>query len=162
MAVGDIFHGNSPIGANLICLVISITKTSIQARTVTTQLGLRLNRITGAVEMDPEEIPGAIDFICRLPADIHETMLGIDRKFRFETDLEKLKLIPTRLDNDSSTVQAGRYYPTGLTAGWPACHAVKTATTTNTTPARRPAMMVARGRPAKKSPRAATVTARPP
>ena len=90
--VGDIFYGNSPNGASLICLVTLITDTAIHARRVTTHDELRFNRMTGRVEMEEDRIADAIGSICKLPAEIHETMLGIDRKFRFETDIEKLKL----------------------------------------------------------------------
>ena len=73
LKVGDIFHGDS-----LICLATSITDTAIHARRVTTQDELRFNRMTGRIEMDEDRIAGEIDSICRLPADIDATMLGID------------------------------------------------------------------------------------
>ena len=108
LTVDDIFHADSPNGASLICLVTSITNATIHARTVTTQLELAFNRMTGAVEMDADEIPGAIDSICRLPVDIHETMLGIDRKFRLETDLDKLKLTDAEI---RAFLFVARHYP---------------------------------------------------
>jgi hypothetical protein len=35
LAVGDVFHAESPKAPSLICLVVSVTETMIQARTVT-------------------------------------------------------------------------------------------------------------------------------
>ena len=64
LTVDDIFHADSPNGASLICLVTSITDATIHAWTVTTQLGLAFNRITGCVKMDEDQIPGTIDSIC--------------------------------------------------------------------------------------------------
>lgn len=77
LAVGGIFHGNSPNGASLICLVTSVTDTATHARRVTTQEYLQFNRLTGAVEMDADQIPGRINSTCPLPDDIHDIMLGL-------------------------------------------------------------------------------------
>lgn len=92
LAIGDIFHGESPNGASLICLVLSVTVIEIHTRTVTTQSQISFDRVTGIATPGGDNIPGTIDSVCALPIDIHETMLGIDRKFRLETDIEKLKL----------------------------------------------------------------------
>ncbi|WP_428671162.1 hypothetical protein [Reyranella sp.] len=92
LAVGDIFHANSPNGASLICLVLSVTEEAIQSRTVTTQVYLEFDRRTGNAEWGEDPIICTIDSITPLPVEIHNTMLGIDRKFRLERNLERLRL----------------------------------------------------------------------
>jgi hypothetical protein len=92
LVVGDIFHAESPNGASLICLVTSITKDIIEARTVTTQLDFRFDRRTGVAKWGDKQVPCTIDSVAPLPAEIHSVMLGLDRKFRFERDPVQLKL----------------------------------------------------------------------
>lgn len=92
LAIGDIFHAESPNGASLICLVTSLTDTSIRARTVTTQLCLQFDRRTGIAEWGDQSVPCTIDSVAPLPADIHDIILGIDVKFRSEHETEQLKL----------------------------------------------------------------------
>lgn len=92
LCIGDIFHAESPNGASLICLVMGVTDTTIHARTVTTQTYLDFDRRTGVAEWGDDRIPCTVDSVARLPADIHNEMLGIDRKFRLERDRERLKL----------------------------------------------------------------------
>ena len=92
LAVGDIFHAESPNRASLICLVVSIKRTTIQARTVTTQKYLEFNRETGVAELGNEPVLCTIDSVVPLPEDIRNVILGIDEKFRLEKDLERLKL----------------------------------------------------------------------
>jgi hypothetical protein len=93
LVVGDIFHAESPNAPSLICLVVAVTETRIQARTVTHQLHLEFDRQTGVAKWGDERVLGAIvNSVAPLPVDIHNVMLGIDRKFRLEQDLERLKL----------------------------------------------------------------------
>jgi hypothetical protein len=92
LAVGDIFHAESPNGASLICLVISVTEATIQSRTVTTQCHLAFDRQTGIAAWGDLPILCTVDSIAPLPAEIHNVMLGIDQKFRLEQDPERLKL----------------------------------------------------------------------
>lgn len=92
LAIGDVFHAESPNGASLICLVTSLTDSSIQARTVTTQICLQFDRRTGIAEWGDQSVPCTIDSIAPLPADIHDIVLGIDVKFRSEQKAERLKL----------------------------------------------------------------------
>lgn len=89
---GDIFHAESPNGASLICLVISVTEVTIHARTVTTQKHLEFNRQTGIAKWGDEAVPCIVDSVAPLPVDIHNVILGIDRKFRLEREPERLKL----------------------------------------------------------------------
>jgi hypothetical protein len=90
LVVGDIFHGRCPNGASLICLVESTTDDRIQARRITTQCRLEFDRSTGATL--GREIPCLIDSIAPLPVEIHNLMLGLDRKMRLEHDSERFKL----------------------------------------------------------------------
>jgi hypothetical protein len=92
LAVGDIFHAEAPNGASLICLVVSILESTIQARTVTTQRQFKFDRHTGVAESGEDRVACTINSIAPLPVDIHNVMLGIDRKFRLERDPERLKL----------------------------------------------------------------------
>lgn len=94
LAVGDIFHAERPNGIRLICLAISVTKTTIRARSVTNDQHFEFDRQTGngIVELLGEQSPCAIYSTSPLPVDIHNTILGIDRKYRLEEDEELLKL----------------------------------------------------------------------
>ena len=90
LAVGDIFHAECPNGASLICLVMAVTKTRIQARTMTHQIYLEFDRKTGVAKWG--DVPCVVDSVAPLPVDIHNVMLGLDRKMRLEQDPERFKL----------------------------------------------------------------------
>jgi hypothetical protein len=98
LRVGDIFHAESPNGASLICLVLSVTETDIEARRVTTQDHLTFDRQTGIKKSEKRTALCAIDSIAPLPEEIHKIMLFIDHKFRpgqgltTDADFERLKL----------------------------------------------------------------------
>ena len=92
LAVGDIFHADSPNGASLICLVVSVTESTIHARTVTTQTQLEFDRQTGVAVWGDDQVPCTIDSTAPLPLEVHNVMLGIDSKFRLEWNPERLKL----------------------------------------------------------------------
>src|SRR4051812_33722470 len=92
LAIGDIFHANSPNGASLICLVVSVTESTIHARTVTTQTQLEFDRQTGVAVWGDDQVPCTIDSTAPLPVEIHNVMLGLDRKSRLERNPERFKL----------------------------------------------------------------------
>jgi hypothetical protein len=94
LVVGDIFHAHpsSPEGASLICLVVSVTESTIHARTVTTQMQTEFDRQTGEGVWGDDRIPCTIDSTAPLPVEVHNVMLGIDRKFRLERIPERFKL----------------------------------------------------------------------
>lgn len=94
LVVGDIFHATSGSGAPLVCLIMSITGMTIHARTMTTQYLLKFDQHTGKGELKGEitTIPCTINSIAPLPVDIHNVMLGIDRKFRLEWKDERIRL----------------------------------------------------------------------
>jgi len=80
IAVGDIFHASAPNGASFICLALQVRENMVFARRITSQSVHEFDRSTG-VE-DPDGVPLTIDSIAPLPTDIHEIMLGLDRKYR--------------------------------------------------------------------------------
>src|ERR1700739_4849498 len=81
IAVGDLFHGRPRKGtASVICLALQVREKTIFARRITTQSVHEFDRATG-VEIDDSN-PVIIDSIAPLPSDIHEIMLGLDRKYR--------------------------------------------------------------------------------
>lgn len=82
IAVGDLFHAAAPNGASLICLAHTVTETTIHARPVTSQDEYEFDRGTGVAdrEINGDRVPCIIDSVAPLPADIHQVMLGLDRK----------------------------------------------------------------------------------
>jgi len=80
IAVGDIFHARTASGASFICLALKVNDKTILARRVTTQSVHEFNRRTGIEDLDG--VPLTIDSVARLPADIEEIMLSLDRKYR--------------------------------------------------------------------------------
>jgi hypothetical protein len=93
LVVGDIFHAkpSSPEGASLICLVVSVTESTIHARTVTHQMQTEFDRQTGEGVWGDDRIPCTIDSTAPLPVEIHNVMLGLDRKNRLERLPERVK-----------------------------------------------------------------------
>jgi hypothetical protein len=101
LCVGDIFHAEYPNGASCICLVLSVSETTIQARRVTTQENLSFNRRTGVEEVAADQPQAVIDSVTALPPEVHNTFLEMNKKYetlmsmdeasRFE-DLERHKL----------------------------------------------------------------------
>ncbi|WP_416046880.1 hypothetical protein [Cupriavidus basilensis] len=89
--VGDIFHAESPNGASLICLATRIDEAIIYARTVTTQYRFQFDRRTGGAVCGDGSVC-FIDSVAPLPLEIHNVMLGIDRKYRLEREEERFKL----------------------------------------------------------------------
>jgi hypothetical protein len=90
LVVGDVLHATGAEGASLICLTVNVTKTTIQARRVTTQENLEFDRQTGVEKCDDE--PGRIDSVAPLPLAVLNVILGIDRKYRLLQDPEQGKL----------------------------------------------------------------------
>jgi hypothetical protein len=113
---GTVFHAAAPNGASLICLVLSVNDTTITARRVTTQEHIEFDRHTGEAEVGDKRIPCVIDSVAPLPADIHNTFLEMDRKYRELmamdeesrfADLERLKL--TAAEHDALLFVASHY-----------------------------------------------------
>jgi hypothetical protein len=82
--VGDIFHAEASNGASLLCLTMTVTPATIQARNVATQIIYDFDRCTGIADwfVYGTHYICSIDSVAPLPADIHEIMLSLDRKYR--------------------------------------------------------------------------------
>jgi hypothetical protein len=91
LAVGDVIHAESPRAPSLICLVVSVTDTIIQARTVTGGKHFEFDRETGVAQC-VDEAACTIDSVAPLPVEIHNVILGLDRKFRLEQDPGRIRL----------------------------------------------------------------------
>lgn len=76
---GDIIHGHHPAGASLICLVEAVTSDLIETRRITTQRHITFD-IESGVEIDFPEC--RLDSIAPLPVDVHNVLLGLDRRMR--------------------------------------------------------------------------------
>jgi hypothetical protein len=92
---GDIFHADGSGGASLICLVIHVDEDLIEARTVTTSVRLLFDRRTGKSVWSSSGVSGIIDSLTPLPLEIHNVILGLDRKNRLERNIERVKLSET-------------------------------------------------------------------
>jgi hypothetical protein len=106
IVAGDIFHAEHPNGASLICLAVSVTDSMIVAKTVTTQQYYEFDRRTGIARAGAVEC--VIDSVAPLPREIHDVMLGIDRKFGVEAELEHYKLTE---DEKRALVFVASFYP---------------------------------------------------
>jgi hypothetical protein len=91
LVVGDIFQADGPNGACLPCLIYAVTATIIKARAVTTQAHYEFNRETGIGNWRGG-IPITINSIAPLPVEIHNIILGMDRKYRLLYGMERAKL----------------------------------------------------------------------
>ena len=84
IAVGDIFNSRHPEGPVRICLALSVTTTTIQARSIMTQEIFEFDRRSGAATLYGRSLDKrlVIDSVAPLPEDIRDIMLGLDRKGR--------------------------------------------------------------------------------
>jgi hypothetical protein len=76
---GDLFDAEDAAGPTRICMVMSITKTTIVARSITVQETIEFDRLTGAAKPPFDFV---ITSVAALPRDIHDIFLGLDRKYR--------------------------------------------------------------------------------
>jgi hypothetical protein len=67
-------------------LVEAITSDRVEARRVTTQGHVTFDLNTGQTLSNDPKVRCTIDSIAPLPADIHNIMLGLDRKMRLRFD----------------------------------------------------------------------------
>ena len=115
--VGDVFHALAASGGSLICLAISITDSTIRAKTVTTQLyynfdrhsGIAIWKGEGVPEWNDEEVSCTIDSVARLPNDILEIVMGLDRKFS-QPDRESGYYRLTT-EEKRALILIGKFYP---------------------------------------------------
>jgi hypothetical protein len=87
---GDLFHAEYPGGATVIGITLEVTATRIRGRDITRQEVLEIDRATG-VSITADGDPCTIYSTEPLPPDLHEAILGLDRKYgsgRTPTDEE--------------------------------------------------------------------------
>src|SRR3954469_16570190 len=77
----SIFHATTPNGASFICLVTLVANGQIWARRVTTQEHLVFDLTTGLAEISDNSVVCTIDTTAPLPANIHEVLLKLDRRY---------------------------------------------------------------------------------
>jgi hypothetical protein len=106
LVAGDIFHASGQKGASLICLTVSVTEATIQARRVTTQEDLEFDRQTGIEKCD-DRPASRIDSVAPLPLPVLNVILGIDRKYRLLQDPEQGKLTDAEI---KALVYVGSHY----------------------------------------------------
>jgi hypothetical protein len=87
LVAGDIFQADGPNGARVPCLIYAVTAKIIKARAVTTQAHYEFNRETGIGNWRGGNSI-IINSIAPLPVEIHNIMLGMDRKYRLLHDIE--------------------------------------------------------------------------
>lgn len=78
----DIFHAESQNRANLICIVTSVDSGKIYARRITTQENCSFDRETGLADAAPDKSEAIIRSVAPLPIEIHQTLVGLDRRYR--------------------------------------------------------------------------------
>ena len=76
---GDIIHGHHVEGPSLICLVEVVAADRLETRRITTQRHITFDIETGVEVGFPE---CRLDSIAPLPVDVHNVLLGLDRKMR--------------------------------------------------------------------------------
>lgn len=100
LALGDIFHAQSPNGASLVCVVTALYQGAIYARRIHTQDNLKFDRKTG---VEVANAKTRIDCVAPFPPDIHKIFVEMDRKYQdlydmvrngVEFDWEQCKLTP--------------------------------------------------------------------
>lgn len=91
LAAGDIFHGRSPNGASLVCLVTSVTESTIRARRITTQDDMAFDRRTG---FEIGDVRSRIDCVAPFPPDIRDIFLELDRKYQAFREMDRNGIEP--------------------------------------------------------------------
>ena len=76
---GDLVHGRDEGQQSWVCLVESVGPERIEARRITTQEHLAFDSETGA---NIDAAGCRLDSIMPLPLDVHDVLLGLDRKMR--------------------------------------------------------------------------------
>ena len=92
LEAGDIFHARTADDHSLICLVMVVTDSTIEVRTVTHNVHLAFDRRTGIAHWAQVDARCVIDSVAPLSREMHAVMLGLDRKMRLEQDPERFKL----------------------------------------------------------------------
>jgi hypothetical protein len=93
--VGDMIHAEGSNGGSFICLVTDVTETHIRARTVTHQILLQFDVERGMAIVPGHRIECKIDSAVPLPQDVYDSLVGIDERYRRDTDIESARLSET-------------------------------------------------------------------
>ena len=98
---GDIIHGKCPEGPSLICVVESVTFDRIEVRCITLQDKLAFDIETGLTMGN--DVLCTLDSIAPVPCDVHDVLLGLDRKMRLsEPPLNRAEI--------DALIFVGRFY----------------------------------------------------
>ncbi|WFT79555.1 hypothetical protein QA634_30830 [Methylobacterium sp. CB376] len=95
---GDIFHAKSYSGAKIMCLALNNDGIIIRARRICVPLIINFDCNTGVGKTDDDRCTYMIICISPLPADVHNEVLSIERKYRLETKQHKLALTKKELE----------------------------------------------------------------
>lgn len=99
LMAGDIFEARNDAGLPMICLVESIDETGIFAHDITTQIALRFDRKSGEISQNNKGYAGSILSIEPLPSYTHNTLLGLDRRYRLaQRSAESTRLKRSEID----------------------------------------------------------------
>ncbi len=113
LEIGDFFHAEYPgQTVSLICLVVAVSETTIRARRITNQKYLEFDRRTG-VERGEKRSLAVIDSVAPLPLEIHNVMLGLDRKSALGLQEKHLSGQEPWLNDAerNALIFVGEYYP---------------------------------------------------
>jgi hypothetical protein len=82
VGIGDFLHAEYPTGAKAICLTLEVTANRIWARDITRQEKLEFDRRTGVSMSKTGDVECSIYSTEPLPPELHEALVGLDRKYR--------------------------------------------------------------------------------
>ena len=90
---GGIFYAEAADGSRLVCLATSVERTTIYAKSITTQIYITFNRQTGEGtwgNFDP--IPCYIKSVTPLPKDVRDVILELESKYNHKQTSENYQL----------------------------------------------------------------------
>jgi hypothetical protein len=94
--IGDLIHAEHPDGPKLIGLTLEVTATRIRVRNICRQEVMEFDRQTGLSVSGDDAVPWTIYSTEPMPPELHEALLGLDRKYGSGRELadEEYKLTP--------------------------------------------------------------------
>ena len=96
LRVGDFLHAAFSGGGTVVALTLDVTATTIRVRDICRQEEMEFDRDTGEARRAGLAIPCRVYSTEQMPAEHHEALLGLDRKYRLGRALteEESKLTP--------------------------------------------------------------------
>lgn len=82
VAEGDLIHARNSVNASIICLVTAVDNDFIHCRRITTQHTYIFDRTAGLSIASDTQMGAEIDSVEPLPINIHNTLLGLERRIR--------------------------------------------------------------------------------